>query len=60
MQVTEGTSGNDTIIAGDDGGTASLNAGDVINGGAGTDTLKIFNAATGVSLDGIALTDIVA
>lgn len=45
VQVTEGTSGNDTIIAGDDGGTASLNAGDVINGGAGTDTLKIFNAA---------------
>lgn len=45
VQVTEGTSGNDTIIAGDDGGTASLNAGDVINGGAGTDTLKIFNSA---------------
>lgn len=45
VQVTEGTSGSDTIISGDDGGTATLNAGDVINGGAGTDTLKIFNAA---------------
>jgi uncharacterized protein YdeI (BOF family) len=46
VDLITGTSGNDTFIAGDDGGTASLNAGDVINGGAGTDTLKIFNSAT--------------
>lgn len=40
-----GTSGNDTFIAGDEGGAATLNAGDAIDGAAGTDTLKLFNAA---------------
>ncbi len=38
-----GTSGNDTIIggAGSAGGTSTLGAADVINGGAGTDTLQV-------------------
>lgn len=37
-----GTSGNDTILAGQDGAQAALSAGDQIDGGAGTDTLKIY------------------
>lgn len=45
VQALTGTSGNDTFIAGDDGGSAALNAGDSITGGGGTDTLKLFNAA---------------
>ncbi|MCU7836159.1 MAG: DUF4214 domain-containing protein [gamma proteobacterium symbiont of Taylorina sp.] len=44
-----GGSGDDTLIAGDDGGNASLNAGDQLKGGGGTDTLKIFNAANALS-----------
>lgn len=44
VQSLTGTSGNDTFIAGDEGGAATLNAGDAINGGAGDDTLKIFNS----------------
>lgn len=40
-----GTSGNDTIIA-DNTVAAQLTAADQINGGAGTDTLKIYQAAT--------------
>ncbi len=46
-----GTSGNDTIIggAGSAGGTSTLGAADVINGGAGTDTLQ-------VSIEGTAAT----
>lgn len=40
-----GTGGNDIIIAGEQAGTATLNAGDQINGGAGTDTMKIFAGA---------------
>lgn len=44
VDVLNGDSGNNVFIAGDDGGNPSLNAGDSINGGAGTDTLKIFNA----------------
>lgn len=36
-----GTAGNDTII-GDFTVTATLNASDQINGGAGTDTLQMF------------------
>ena len=46
IDVLKGTSGNDVFIAGDDAGSASLNAGDTINGGTGTDTLKIFNTKT--------------
>ena len=46
VDIVTGTANNDIAIAGDDGGVASLNAGDSINGGAGTDTLKIFNSAT--------------
>lgn len=40
-----GTINNDTFNAGESGGNATLTAGDVIDGGAGTDTLKV--AATG-------------
>lgn len=44
-----GTAGNDTFIAGSQAGLATLNAGDTLNGGAGTDTLKIYNAAGALS-----------
>lgn len=44
-----GTGSDDTIIAGSQAGLATLNAGDTLNGGAGTDTLKIFNAAGALS-----------
>ncbi|QYY26171.1 hypothetical protein [Diaphorobacter sp. MNS-0] len=37
-----GTAGNDTILAGDQNGVATLSAGDQINAGAGIDTLKIY------------------
>lgn len=40
-----GDGGNNTFIAGSQAGQATLTAGDQINGGAGTDTLKIFNDA---------------
>jgi len=40
-----GTSGNDTII-GDWSGTATVNASDQINGGGGTDVLKVFGTAS--------------
>ncbi|WP_219064690.1 hypothetical protein [Pseudomonas sp. UMAB-08] len=46
MDNLTGTNSNDVFIAGDDGGSASLSAGDSIKGGDGTDTLKIFNTAT--------------
>lgn len=38
-----GTSGNDTILAGTQAAAATLTAGDQINGGDGTDTLKIYD-----------------
>jgi len=38
-----GTAGNDTILAGTSNGNLALNAGDQINGGAGTDTLKVYD-----------------
>lgn len=37
-----GTAGNDTILAGEQNAVATLSAGDQIDGGAGTDTLKIY------------------
>ena len=40
-----GTAGNDTFIADNTGTTAVMSAADSVNGGAGTDTLKIFGAA---------------
>ena len=43
VQNLVGSSGNDTFIAGIEGGDATLDAGDVIDGGAGVDILKIFN-----------------
>lgn len=45
VQSLVGTAGNDTFIAGDEGGSATLNAGDQIDGGLGIDVLKIYNAA---------------
>ncbi len=45
VQATAGTTGNDTFIAGDEGGSATLNAGDQITGGGGNDVLKIYNSA---------------
>lgn len=44
-----GTNGNDTITADNTGGTAQLSVADTINGGSGTDTLKIFLAAAGTA-----------
>lgn len=40
-----GTGGNDTIVAGTQAKNETLNAGDQINGGAGTDTLNIYAGA---------------
>ncbi len=40
-----GTAGNDTFIAGAVGATSTLNPGDQIDGGAGTDTLKLYDAS---------------
>lgn len=47
-----GTSGNDTFI-GDNTGTATIQAGDQINGGAGTDTLKLYGTTTLPTISGI-------
>lgn len=49
VQATAGTTGNDSFIAGDEGGSATLNAGDQITGGGGVDTLKIYNAAAALN-----------
>mgnify|MGYP000866617688 CR=1 FL=1 len=38
-----GTAGDDTILAGAQAGSPTLNVGDNIDGGAGTDTLKIYD-----------------
>lgn len=46
MDVLNGTSGDDTFTADNTGAAATLNAGDSINGGAGTDTLKVYVKAT--------------
>lgn len=58
VQALTGTAGNDTFIAGDEGGSATLNAGDSITGGAGTDTLKLFNAAGALNAANFALATI--
>lgn len=44
-----GTNGNDTITADNTGATAQLSVADTINGGSGTDTLKIFLATAGTA-----------
>jgi hypothetical protein len=49
VQSLTGSAGDDTFIAGDEGGKATLNAGDTISSGSGTDTLKIFNAAGAIN-----------
>lgn len=54
VQATAGTTGNDTFIAGDEGGSATLNAGDQITGGGGVDTLKIYNATGALNADNFA------
>lgn len=58
-----GTSGNDTIIGAVDAGNPELNtlsALDVINGGAGTDTLKVAtNAATNIPLANLSNVEII-
>jgi hypothetical protein len=53
VDIIPGTSGNDTIIADNTGANAHLSAADQINGGAGTDTLKIY-AASGAALENTA------
>jgi hypothetical protein len=58
VDAVTGTSGNDTFVAGDDGGTPSLNAGDIISGGAGTDTIKVINGAAADNGAAFALADI--
>lgn len=45
-----GTAGNDTFTADNTGATAVLSSADVLNGGAGTDTLNIFSAGTAFNL----------
>ncbi|GAB1392039.1 hypothetical protein MASR1M60_02020 [Rhodocyclaceae bacterium] len=46
VDIVSGDSGNDIFIAGVDKGDVSLSAGDQLTGGAGTDTLRIYNSAT--------------
>lgn len=41
VDAITGTANNDLILAGENNGAATLTAGDVIDGGAGTDTLKV-------------------
>lgn len=50
MDNFTGTSGNDTFTADNTGATAVLSSADVLNGGAGTDTLNIFSAGTAFNL----------
>jgi hypothetical protein len=55
-----GTAGDDTIIAGTQGGNLALNAGDKISGGGGTDTLQIFDGQENfgsVTLTGVEIVD---
>lgn len=58
-----GTAGNDTIIGAVDAGNAELNtlsALDIINGGAGVDTLKVAtNAATNIPLSNLSNVEII-
>lgn len=51
-----GTNGNDTFVAGTQAGNNTLNAGDSLTGGAGTDTLNIF--AGGAALTTATITGI--
>jgi len=44
-----GTANNDTILGNLNGGSDTFSAGDVINGGAGTDTLKVTDVDGGVN-----------
>lgn len=44
VDILTGTSGNDTFIADNSGGTPNLTAADQINGAGGIDTLKIYQA----------------
>ena len=50
VDIREGTAGNDTFIADNTGATAVLSSADVLNGGAGADTLNIFSAGTAFNL----------
>lgn len=59
-----GTTGDDTFVAGEAAGVATLTVGDVIKGGAGTDTLNwvqtaaITGTPTGASLDSIEIVNV--
>ena len=46
VDFLNGTSGNDTFIADNTGAAATLGLADSVNGGAGTDTLKVYVKAT--------------
>jgi hypothetical protein len=53
-----GTSGNDTFTADNTGTTKVLGAADTVNGGAGTDTLKVFLAAADTGFTNPTLTNV--
>ncbi|MCW2313989.1 DUF4214 domain-containing protein [Rhodoferax antarcticus] len=58
LDIVTGTAGNDTIIGNFTAdATNSVQAGDQINGGAGTDTLKLFSAYTAANMP-IAITGV--
>lgn len=60
VQALTGGDGNDIFIAGDDGGSVTLNAGDQVDGGLGVNTLKIYNTgAAPIVLNGAAFTSAV-
>jgi Ca2+-binding RTX toxin-like protein len=53
-----GTAGNDTFVADNTGATAQSGAADVINGGSGNDTLKVFLAAGATTFTAPALSSV--
>lgn len=61
IQNLAGTLGNDTFIAGVSGGGAggpTLNLGDVVNGGAGTDRINLFGDANVSAFSGATITSV--
>ncbi|BAT57575.1 serralysin precursor [Variibacter gotjawalensis] len=58
VDVVNGGSSNDTVIAGLDGGNPTINAGDSINGGGGTDRLNIFGNANAAAFGTATITSV--
>lgn len=52
IDIVNGTSGNDTIVAGTKAAAATLTGGDQIDGGAGTDTIKLYGQVNTANFNG--------